>query len=138
MFLNKRSNGFYYINYLISEGKWKRISTQTTLKPEANKFFSEFKKNINQRKSPPLLSEFVKQYIAYSVTNHAPGTTKRAEYVLTHFKTFIGEKYIDRITPQDIEAYKSQRLAKVTPVTVNIELRTLKAAFGVAVDWELI
>ncbi len=123
MFLNKRSNGYYYVHYRSAEGKWKSSSAHTTLKPEANRFFSEFKKRIHPKKSPPLLSEFIKQYLAYSLTNHAPGTTKRTQYVLSHFQRLMGERYIDRITPQEIEAYKSERLKVVSPVTVNIELR---------------
>lgn len=42
MFLSKRPNGIYHINYKKSNGRMTSVSTKTKLKSEANKFFIKF------------------------------------------------------------------------------------------------
>jgi integrase len=54
------------------------------------------------------------------------------------FVSFVGDKYIHLVRPLDLERYKNLRLPSVTPTTVNIELRTIKAMFGYALKWGLL
>jgi site-specific recombinase XerD len=138
MFLHKRSNGFYYAHFRNDTGKWQSVSTKTKLKTEANKFFSNLKHNLQRKKPSISFSEFKEQYLSYSKTNHSPNSTSRLTFVLKHFTSFIGDTLLDNITIQNIEIYKANRLKDVSPVTVNIELRTLKAFFSQAVKWELL
>jgi hypothetical protein len=39
------------------------------------------------------------------------------------------------VTPEKIEYFKSKRMEKVEPVTVNIELRCLKTGFNLAIKY---
>ena len=62
----------------------------------------------------------------------------RVEYALRHFIQLYPEITLNKITPQHLEAFKAHRLEKVSGVTVNLELRTLKSFFNTALKWELI
>jgi site-specific recombinase XerD len=140
MFLHKRSNGFYYVHFRNESGRWQSVSTKSNVKTEANKFFSDLKRNLHKKPVSIPFSTFKDQYLTYSKTNHSPGSTTRLTYVLQHFVEFIADPQLDKINTQTIEAYKAHRLGTispcvVSPVTVNIELRTLKALFSQAVKW---
>jgi integrase len=50
----------------------------------------------------------------------------------------IGDLPLSSITPRHIDTFKSRRLNVIKPVTVNLELRTLKAALNTAKRWNLI
>ncbi len=139
MFLYKRSNGYYYVFFKSLDGKWRSRSTKTRSEPEASRFMSGFRGETSRGKRRIFLSQFRRSYLEYSRTNHAPATTARARFVVDHFSRVLGDRLLDTISPQDIEGYKSRRLATgISPVTMNIELRTLKAFFSVAVAWDLI
>jgi len=138
MFLNKRNNEYYYVHYKDDNGTWKSTSSNSKLKTEANKFFFEFKQNLLNKMPALTLSGFREQYLEYSRTNHATQSTVRIRYVLQHFLSLLPDLQLRRVTPQHIETYKANRLGNVSAVTVNIELRTLKAFFNTAVKWDLI
>ena len=42
---------------------------------------------------------------------------------------------MDSFVPEDLERYKASRKGKVKDVSINNEIRTIKAAFQKAVDW---
>ena len=81
------------------------------------------------------LSEFRKDYIDYVKLHLARKTVENAERVMKTFVTFIGEKSLSDLTLQDLEKYMQSRKGKVADSTINIDVRTLKAAMGVAVTW---
>jgi integrase len=57
---------------------------------------------------------------------------------LYSFLESTGDKKITFIGIKDIDAYKQKKLQTIHPSTLNIYLRTLKAAFNKAVDWEIL
>ncbi len=139
MFKFKRSNGYYYVCFKSFDGKWRSRSAKTRSETEATRFMSGFREEVSPGTRRIFLGEFKCRYLEYSRTNHAPATTTRAIYVLDHFSRVLGDKLLDAISPEDIEGYKNRRLsAGISPVTLNIELRTLKAFFAVALAWDLI
>jgi integrase len=50
----------------------------------------------------------------------------------------IGDFPLEVYTSQMVEKFKILRLKKVSPVKVNIEFRTLRSAFNIAINWGLI
>jgi integrase len=57
------------------------------------------------------------------------------------FKSFLaicGDKLLRFVGPMDIERYKQIRAKKVSPTTVNIDLRTVRAAFEEAMRLKLL
>jgi hypothetical protein len=138
MFLIKRTNGFYYLCYLNSTCKWQRISIKTKSKVDAKIFLRQFE---NQQRSiyPQLtLSQFIQMFLEYSKIHQAKGTTDKVTYAMGFFIKSVGDKHLDKVTPLDIEGFKADRLKKVKPISVNIEMRTVKAIFGLAVRWQIL
>lgn len=79
---------------------------------------------------------FSERYLGYSQTNKAESTYVRDRYTIQlHLMPVFGHLLLTEIQPEQIEAYKSQRLGKCKPSTVNKELSTLKAMLRTAVDW---
>jgi hypothetical protein len=50
----------------------------------------------------------------------------------------VGDRPVSDVSPRHIDGYMAHRLKKVNAVTVNIELRSLRAAMGRAVRWGLV
>ena len=129
----KRS-GVYYVGYR-QNGKrcWKSTSCRT--KPEALKAISDLKKLLEQKQRGALLSEFVREFLAYSEANHAVKTFRLYRQVLATFLDFCGDIPINTVAASHVDKYKLERLKFVKPVSVNVELRHLKSAFSVALRW---
>jgi integrase len=90
---------------------------------------------VEERKGVKV-SAFLTDYLAYVKATFAHKTYLNADRVVRHFVRVAGERMIDSLTAEDLEKYKQMRLESVSPTTVNIDIRTLKAAFEVAVTWE--
>jgi integrase len=138
MYLTRRSNGIYYLCFLNSIGKWQRVTTKAKNKIEAKIYFDEFKNNKSSCYPSITLSQFFEKYLEYSKIHHASGTTKKAIIAIKFFVEYVGDKHLDKVTALDIEDFKAQRLKKIKPVSVNIDLRTIKAIFGLAVRWQIL
>jgi integrase len=59
-------------------------------------------------------------------------------YALRDLIRLIGDHPLKEYTPQMVEQFKVKRLEEVSDVKVNIDFRTLRAAFSLAVKWGLI
>jgi integrase len=138
MFLSKRSNGYYYLHYRDDQGRWRKVSTQSTSKIDANRFLADFDLRTRNKAPHITISQFYETYLAYSKTNHSPATTKRVVQAFSLFKRCIGDKILQTVTVFDVEAFKAYRLPTCSPVTVNIDLRMLKAMFSAGVKWDII
>jgi integrase len=138
MFLNRRSNGYYYVHYRDAKGIWRSISTRLTDEASAREFMSRFVPSNGKLTSPQRLSDFMPPFLEYSITNHAPATTSRFKFAYDSFIKIIGDRALTEYRPFDIEAYKSRRAKSVLPTSVNVDLRMLKAMFSVAVKWDLL
>jgi integrase/recombinase XerC len=68
----------------------------------------------------------------------ASSTAALYRQVLTKLSTIIGDIRLGRIQPYHIELFKSKRLKMVSAIKVNIDYRTLKAAFNRALQMGMI
>jgi hypothetical protein len=130
-----KRNGVWYAAFVL-DGRRVCRSTKTTRKPDALRFLSQF------HDTPPKprvasFSGFLQDFLAFSQSNHAPSSYRCYKRVCKDFLSFVGSVPLDAIRPVDIEKFKIARLKTIKPVSVNIELRMLKAAFGYAVKWGL-
>jgi integrase len=89
-------------------------------------------------KEPVLFSKFMDQFLEYSKSNYRPGTVGIYERAEELFIEIIGDVTLQQITPFHWDKYKSVRLQKVSPVTVNIELRTIGSVLNKAFRWKVI
>jgi len=139
VYLSRRSKGVYYLWYEDEFGRKHKVSTRTTLKSEAIKFLREFKVSHVRTNKSKRLSEFVAEFLAFADATYSPKTTDIYRRVFGIFQKQTGDLTLQNVTARHIDQFKASRLGdKLKAVSVNIELRGLKAAFNVAKRWKLI
>ena len=132
----KRSNGIYYTAYR-EKGRSRWISLGTKDLEKARELFASLSSHLDRPRRMNLCG-FNQRIEQYSKANFSVGTGNLYSRAFKHLLETLGNLPLKAITPLDIEQFKQARLLKTSPVTVNINLRTLRAAFQLAVDWRLI
>jgi integrase len=135
MFLSKR-NGIYYLWYTNESGRKQKISTHTSHKPQAIQFLRDFHSKGNN--SRVTLSALLAELIKVRSGEYAEGTLDIYQKSFRHLQRLFGDIRIRLLSPYHFDRYKAERLKAVSATTVNIELRALKAALGVATKWKMI
>jgi site-specific recombinase XerD len=128
----------YYIQFVDAEGKRKQKSTHCKRKPDAMKAFSDFRDLLRKKPQHKLLSDFITELLAFAQENFARRTVIIYRSTLQHFARIAGNVTLTAITPQQWDSYRTERLKTIQAVTVNIELRALRASFNVALRWKLL
>lgn len=140
MFLTKRPNGYYAL-VLNSEGKRRYISTRVKTKAEALRFLKEFdfKKDAKRRQvSDVTLSQFVKEFLEYSATRHAPNTTRTAKTALKEFSAFSGDVVLAKISLKDVERFFGEKAKTIRVHTLRKYHVTLSSVFQTACRWQYV
>lgn len=83
-------------------------------------------------------AEFKADYKEYIKTNMAPRTLENYTYIADEFGNFLGTRMMQDTTAVDLERFKTKLKGTVSDHTINIKIRTLKAAFELAKKWGLI
>jgi len=135
--LIKRSNGIYYFISTI-DGARRWISTGETIREKALRRIPTLTYNQSHRVKIPMLSEFIDQFLEIGCSTHRPGTSDIYRRALYSFLQCIGNKKISLVGVKHIDVFKHQKLHTIQPTTLNMYLRSLKAAFNKAVDWEIL
>jgi len=86
----------------------------------------------------PTFNEFKDKYLAYLKANIRPTTYTRYKEAIEHFLEFLERNgsiswRLSQISFQFIERYKQERIRYVKSLTVNLELKVLKALFNYAI-----
>ena len=89
--------------------------------------------------------EFVKRYVDNVLSGLAVVSSKEAQTSLNHFNRILnlGDKFMVAVTTERLDKFRATRRteagkkpkSKVSPATVNKDLRHIKAALRVAVEW---
>jgi integrase len=137
LYLYKRPNGFYYVGYW-SGGRRKWKSTKARHKVDALKSLTELKALLQPKPPSGTLSDFIAQYERFIETNCTPKTVTNYRSVLKLFRLVVKDIALTEVTPLVVDQYRADRLGRVSAETVNMELRTLKAAFNKAKGWGLL
>ncbi len=95
------------------------------------------KKPAGRRRSPTL-SELFSEVLRYVGATLEPGTLAIYQTTFAHLRKSAGNPPLSSLGPRTFDRYKIERLSDVAPATVNIELRTLKAAFRMGVKWDML
>ena len=83
-----------------------------------------------------LFQDFAKEYLAFSKANKAHSSYERdVRSLRVHLVPCFKDKYLFELTSGMNERYKSKRLAKAGPATVNRELACLRHMFNKAIEW---
>lgn len=87
---------------------------------------------------------FKDSYLENVKVNNSPKTLENAERVMKHAEKRFGNMLLSQLGPEHLEEYKQSRLTEIQQskddpragvTTVNIDVRTLKAAMEYAIDW---
>jgi len=85
------------------------------------------------------VNEFSDRYLDYVRTNLAPKTLENATRVMGWFRGMFKDHKLSELTLAHLEEFKQRRKADgAGDTTINIDVRTLKAAMQLALDWKLI
>jgi integrase len=95
---------------------------------------------LPQAGAPPF-DEFAQEFLTvYAAANNKPSEVDSKRTILDkHLKPFFGDLRLDRIGPQQIDAFKAQqRNAGLAHKTINNQLTVLGKLFNVAKEWNRI
>ena len=135
-----KKDGNYYIDYYVhgrrkreKVGTSKRLADTILAKRKVEILEGKFIDRSRERKIS--LSEFVKEYLEFSIVNKSLNTYKLDQMATRNFLKFIGNLRLGEVAHVHFEKYKSARINEVSISTVNRELATLKHMFTTAVKW---
>lgn len=83
----------------------------------------------------PSLEDFAEGYLSYVRNTVKKRSWDRDELALKHLIDFFKGRILSDISPSDVDDYKTSRLGKVAPATVNRELQVLRHLFNLADRW---
>ncbi len=111
---------------------------------------------ITERKRIPTFKAAMADFLSWSKQEHqmAPSSAERYRYSSFALISFFGDKPLDKITPEEVERYKTSRAAefktvrgkdkkriqtkqRLRPATVNRELACLRAMFNHAIKGDV-
>ena len=138
MFLSKSKSGIYYLYFTGLNGKRQKVSTRFSQKRDAMEFFRSFRPDMKSRLPRVMFSGFVGDFLSYAQSSFAEQTILMYRSCLGQFLRYVGDIPLQSLTAKHLDDYKGLRLRKVRPVSVNIEVRQIKAAFQTAVRWKLL
>lgn len=135
--LFKRSNGVYYVVVIDDRGKRRWISTGTRILAEAEVCAQALTVEFERKGSIRLryLSDEVLTYVRQRLS---VGTFSIYERTLRRLIASVGDRPVRAFGQHDAERYILDRSRHVSPVTVNLELRTLRATFQRGLEWGLV
>jgi hypothetical protein len=131
-YLFRRSNGVYDVGY-IDEGRKRWKSTGSRTKADALKAVTHIRDLFSTKPATKTLSNFIQDFlIYYARATYSSGTGDLYRWALDGLLAATGDIALSSLTPQHVDRYKTERLAKVSAVSVNIALRSRKAAMYTA------
>jgi integrase len=139
---HRKGSDLWYVDFVYRSRRYRK-STETSDRKLAELFLKDIEVKIARdnlgfnelnRKEVPL-SKFIEEYLEYSKAEKAEKTLEIDSRALNQFKKVHGDVQLSRVTSKHAEDFKIKRLQNLKPVSVNMELRQLKAAFEKAVRW---
>lgn len=140
MFLGKRSNGIYFIEFFDENlFKTRRISTGTKNKKLAAEFLHkmELKRFQPTVQTKILLSQFEKEYFQNFGCNFSSAYKRSIELSFRQLRVHTGDANISSISRQTAQKFISSVFSHAKGASALYH-RTLKAAFNRAVEWSYI
>ena len=134
--LVRRGNGIYHIvEYIKGRRVWRSTGYKTLSR--AIRILNE-SPTESEEKPVQYFEQLSEQLLTHLSTNLARNTVLLYRSAFKQLIKHVGNLAMDQYTPQMVEDFKTSRLNEVSPVKVNIDFRTLRAAFNIAVNWGII
>ncbi|MGA2624454.1 MAG: tyrosine-type recombinase/integrase [Bacteroidota bacterium] len=84
------------------------------------------------------LNKFFEEYMKHAESYKRPNTLRNERVYVRTFVQIVGNRNIRSVDLRLLDHWKAELLKTLSPVTFNIERRTLMAAFNVALKWKYI
>ena len=134
--LMKRSNGFFYgIFWVHGKQVWRSTGCQD--REEALVVYEDLR-NEHESIDRITILKFRKLLLELLDGKLAPATVALYSNALQKFAEIVGDIRLSRATALHVEKFISGRLKKVSVTKVNMDFRTLRAAFNRAVKYKMI
>ncbi len=138
----RKGSDIWYVDF-VYQGKRYRSSTKTSDRKLAELYLKDIEVKIARdnlgfgelNREEVLLSDFIEEYLEHSKAEKAKSTYLLDERVLKSFKDLFGDLYISKVFHKQGEDFKIFLLQRLKPISVNIYLKHLKAAFEKATEW---
>jgi integrase len=124
------------------DGRRYRSSTQHTNKTKAERVAQKRYEDavdgrfeVKIKAASPTFTEFLPDYLEWAKNDHPATAERKDTRVLGTLRDVVGDKALDKITPFDIERWRSVRARKVSRSTVNRELNIVRGFFTKALEW---
>ena len=134
VYLFKRGSR-YYIQFHDQDGKQRQISTGCSLKTDAVAFLRDNESRYTVNHASKKISQFSIEFLSYGRSVYAYSTFRSYRNALKQLLLVTGDIRLSTITERMVDLYKSRRAQRVSPASVNIELRSLKSIFRLAKRW---
>lgn len=129
MYLTKRSNGIYHIQFFKLDGKPTTITTGTKSKKEALQFLQKFQ--IEKNRKPEFYLKDIKQkFLVHSESIHSPKTNRDYKLTLDKFLHFTGNKIVSDITVNQVNEYLQHRIKESSTYQGRKDYINLKSFFN--------
>lgn len=135
--LFKRSNGVWYILY-DQQGRRRWKSTGRKLKSEALAQLVDLKEPPEHKPQTKRINEFAKEFLDFAEVNYARSSCDIFRVCLRNLLRIAGNCPLQALEQRHVDLYKTDRLKTKSPVSVNIELRSLRTILNYALRWKLI
>jgi integrase len=129
-------NGIFYL--VVSQGgkrRWRSLGT--TEESEARVLLEEHEREV-WRRTRCHVSDFFEHFLTRAPLHFSKKTVDMYSRTFKNFLRLCGDRLLSSIEPLDVEGWKSLRAKEISPVSANIELRTLRAGFNEAKRLKLI
>lgn len=140
MYISKRKNGFYFVEYLDpATNKIRRKTTKAKRKQEAILFLKEFEKELDLSKKNPqkMVSEFANEYSDFVRDTFSKKYLSSVQLSFRKLIENIGNIKLTEITVKGTQSFLTETHQR-TKRGAELYHRTLKAAFNRAIEWDYI
>jgi site-specific recombinase XerD len=140
MYISKRKNGFYFVEYIDPiTNKIRRKTTKVKRKQEAILFLKEFEKELDLSKKNPqkMLSEFAAEYSDFVRNTFSKKYLSSVQLSFRKMIENVGNIRMTDITIKDTQRFLTETHQR-TKRGAELYHRTLKAAFNRAIEWDYI
>jgi integrase len=137
MFLTRRQ-GTYYL-WFTENGKRQKVSLRCATKAEALVKVRDWeRKRAEPATVIPTLAEFRTRISDFGRNQFSVSTCRANDGALKTLERIAGNLRLEKFTRLDADTFKQQRLLEVQAVSVNVDIRHLRACFSRAVKWGML
>ena len=135
MYLIKRKNGTYYVQFIDPKTNLnRRISTGTKSKSDALKFFTNLEPGLTNEKGVLKLSRFRDEYIEHLTNDKSEKYIKSIKLSFRQLLRYSKDIPLEDLDARLLDQFISKKFS-TSPAAAHLYFRTLKAALSKAVVW---